>query len=79
MKFCLSASKGHVSVNVQGVCVCMHAACLLWQPFLFAFECLEGGARDEKGYDRKKDLKKKRARDWSGDLVGVKAGIDCLK
>lgn len=24
--------------------VCVHAACLLWQPLIFAFECLEGGA-----------------------------------
>lgn len=24
--------------------VCVHAACLLWQPLIFAFECLAGGA-----------------------------------
>lgn len=51
----------------------MHAACLLWQPFVFAFECLEGGAGVAKVSRGKKEAS---GGDWSGDLVGVKAGID---
>lgn len=44
-KFCM----GHVSAYVKGVCVhaCVRVAYLLWQQFLFAFECQEGGAKME--------------------------------
>lgn len=32
--------------HVRCARVCVHAACLLWQPLLFALERLEGGAGD---------------------------------
>lgn len=52
------------------MCVCMHVAYLLWQLLVFAFECLEGGARTER-VTKEKGLEKEgeqgtRAVTWWG-------------